>query len=159
MMEQPMWSTPPFIAIAITWIGFLVVILRFRMELRAQQQTAEKLTKERDRELEDMALRVCRNFIASREYKQDRDERIRELGVDMIADAFMRRAPSFVSAEKFDERMRALEAKQTEMNATLIENTKQLANLSGQITQAVTQAVTQQLTMYLTTEVFGPKKS
>ena len=153
---QQAWQPPAWVAITlilITWVGFIITYLRFRWESQRMQMELEKAKKERDKELQDMAVRVCREFVNSKDYREDRDQRVREIANEQIDSAFTARAKSFVSMDRFEERTRAIENKQEEMNKILQANTEKIGNMSGQITQAVTT----QLTAFLATRVFGPK--
>lgn len=151
---QTGWQPPGWVgivAIGITWATFVFAFLRLRWDHQKVIMDMEKAKKDRDRELEDMALRVCREFASSREYKMDRDQRVREIANEQVDEAFRQRSSSFVSADKFDERTRALESKIDQHNTILQQNTEKIGNMSGQITQAVTT----QLTAFLATRVFG----
>lgn len=153
----PTWTPPPWVTIigfGLTWLGGLILVLRFKMDVEKHKVEAERMKKERDTELADMARRVCKEFTSSKEYRQEKEERMRELAQDEVDDAFTRRAQSFVSAERFDERMRATEQRLGSMETALKDNTEKIGNMSGQITQAVTT----QLTAFLSSRIFGPKE-
>lgn len=128
--------------------GFVISSRKFRIDMAKDREAErEKAIKSN----EALALRVCREFTTSDEFWKRRDAQIAQMIYHGINEEFIQRSPSFVGTEKFDERLKSVEEKIGTLAHDVRENTREVANLGGQVTTAVTQ----QLTAYLSTRVFG----
>jgi hypothetical protein len=147
----PQWVI--VVGILITWAGFAINVTKHRSDLKRMKDDEEDRRRDRDDEQEKLVYRVCREFTNSMEYRSSGDQRIREIAMSEIDDAFNRRSPSFISAERYEAERRALDQRLANVEQSIRENTREMGALGGQITTAVTS----QLTHFLTTKVFAGK--
>ena len=90
----------------------------------------------RDSELKETAKEACREFTNSDDYRDRKDERSRAIAEEVVAQAFVDRAKSFVDAELFKEFRRSLDQQFANLNQRITDNTKAVSEYSGKVPSA-----------------------
>lgn len=146
-MKFPAWLN--VVAMLAPWIGIAFMFLRYKQDQRKALNDEERRRKERDAELESMAERVIERFLNRPERREFLDKRIREVAITVIDDVYTKRAPSFVSVERYNAEREAMRDRLVAVEDAIRSNTKELGNIGGQIATTVAA----QVTAFLSTKI------
>lgn len=119
-------------------------------DLRTKHEEAlvEK-EKKHETDMERLAVRVCREFLSSKEYQHARDDRTNEL----IDYAFAKRSSSFVDRMEFAKHEEEMIRRFNRLDDGLIKMSKVVGELDGKISTTVANQVAAQLMPILTQKI------